>query len=74
MTSLIILSMSKGKFLFSGTEVITDDLRVAFVETYHSPQRVDVRYHNKLWPFPEWDMKLRSQLTPVVFDEPEALL
>ena len=57
--------MTKTKFLFSGTEVVTDDLRIAFVDTFHSPERVDIRYHNPRWPFPEWDVKSRKQLKVV---------
>ena len=55
--------MSKSKFIYSGTEVVTDDLRVAFVEQFESVERIVIRYHNRAWPFPEWDVKTRKQLT-----------
>lgn len=52
-------------FLYSGTEVVTNDLRIAFVEQFNHDNTVTIRYHNPLWPFPEWDVKSRKQLTPV---------
>ena len=66
-------TMSKSQFLFSGTEVVTIDKRIAFVDQYLSAEQVVIRYHNPPWPFPEWDTKTRKQLKPVEHTPPEAL-
>jgi len=60
-------------FLYQGTEVVTDDMRIAVVDMHYSNDNVAVRYHNPLWPFPEWDSKTRKQLTPVEREFEEAL-
>lgn len=60
-----MIAMSKAKFLHSGTEVITNDRRIGIVEQFQSEQRIIIRYHNRVWPFPEWDVKSRRQLTIV---------
>lgn len=60
-------------FLYCGTEVVTDDMRIAVVDTHHSGDNVVIRYHNPLWPFPEWDSKTRKQLTPIEREFEEAL-
>lgn len=64
---------NKG-FLYQGTEVITDEFRIAHVDAYHSEGYVTVRYHSPPWPFPEWDTKTRKQLTVVKPDYEEALM
>lgn len=63
----------KLSFLYSGTEVVTDEYRIAVVDMHHSNDNVAIRYHNPLWPFPEWDKKTRKQLTPVEYEIEEAL-
>lgn len=68
------MGKKKLSFLYSGTEVVTDELRIAFVEIHNANNTVAIRYHNPLWPFPEWDTKRRDQLTPVPFEYEEALL
>lgn len=62
----------KLTFLYQGTEVITDDLRVAVVDTHHTNERVTVRYHYDGWPFPEWGEKKRCQLTETAIEYEEA--
>lgn len=61
----------KNDYLHTGTEVITDEFRVAIVDTQWSNDRVIVRYHSPPWPFPEWDTKTRRQLTrvPIQYEE-----
>jgi hypothetical protein len=58
-------------FLHEGTEVVTDDLRIAIVDRHTSDSRVAIRYHYPPWPFPEWDFKSRCQLTrvPIQYEE-----
>lgn len=68
------MAKKKLSFLFVGTEVVTNDLRIAVVDMHHSNERVVIRYHNPLWPFPEWDEKRRAELTPVEIEYEEALL
>lgn len=60
-------------FLYQGTEVVTDDMRIAVVDMHYSNDNVAIRYHNPLWPFPEWDNKTRKQLTPLEHEFEEAL-
>ena len=48
-------------------------MRIAVVDMHHSNDNVAIRYHNPLWPFPEWDSKTRRQLTPVEREMEEAL-
>ena len=62
----------KLSFLYSGTEVITDELRIGVVDMHHSDSNVVIRYHSPPWPFPEWDRKKRSDLTPIEFEVEEA--
>jgi uncharacterized protein YqiB (DUF1249 family) len=57
-----------------GTEVITDDLRIAVVERQRYDKSVIIRYHTPPWPFPEMDVKMANQLTRVKFDFEEALM
>ncbi len=68
--------MSRGSrkhtFLPEGTEVITDELRVAIVDGYLDETLVRVRYHSPPWPFPEIDIKDRCHLTPVELQYEEA--
>ena len=64
---------NKG-YLPMGVEVVTDELRVAVVDAYHTETRIAIRYHNPLWPFPEWDIKTRCQLTPVPIQYEDALM
>lgn len=45
--------------------MITNDLRVAIVDAHWSKDKVEIRYHSSPWPFPEWDVKTRRQLTEV---------
>ena len=52
-------------FLHMGTEVVTNELRVAIVDTHTSNSNISIRYHSPPWPFPEWDIKSRCQLTRV---------
>lgn len=54
-----------------GTEVITDEYRIAVVDTHWSNDRVVLRYHSPPWPFPEWDEKPRGRLTeiPVQYED-----
>jgi len=51
--------------------VVTDDLRIGFVDKMHSPDRVVVRFHSAPWPFPEIVVKQRCQLikVPIEYDE-----
>jgi len=58
-------------FLHEGTEVVTDELRIAIVDTQWSNNHIKIRYHYQHWPFPEWDVKSRCQLTrvPIQYDE-----
>lgn len=67
--------MGKKKlgFLFAGTEVVTEDLRIAVVDMHWSDDNVVVRYHYANWPFPEIDVKSRKQLTQVQQQYEEAL-
>ena len=67
------MGKKKLSFLFCGTEVVTDEFRIAHVDTHHSNARVAIRYHNPLWPFPEWDEKRRDQLVPLEQEYEEAL-
>ncbi len=62
----------KLSFLHCGTEVITDDHRIAVVDTHWSDSHVAIRYHYDKWPFPEWDRKARSQLTAIPVEYPDA--
>jgi hypothetical protein len=55
----------KLSYLPMGTEVITKDLRIAIVDAHSSNDRVHVRYNIDNWPFPEWDVLSRCQLTEV---------
>jgi len=71
-SALLIMGKKKLTFLYSGTEVVTNDLRIAFVDMHHNNDRVAIRYHNPLWPFPEWDTKRRVELTPVQYEIEEA--
>lgn len=64
--------MKKKSFLWCGTEVITDDKRIAVVDTHWSDSHVAIRYHYDGWPFPEWDRKSRSQLTEIPIEYPDA--
>lgn len=61
----------KLSYLPMGTEVITKDLRIAVVDAHYSNERVHVRYHYDNWPFPEWDVLPRCQLTeiPVQYED-----
>lgn len=68
------MGKKKLSFLYCGTEVVTNDLRIAVVDAHHSNERVVIRYHNPLWPFPEWDEKRRIDLVPVQIEYEEALL
>lgn len=54
-----------------GMEMITDDQRVAIVDHHYYDDRVRVRYVKPDWPFPEWDTKMRDQLTrvPIVYED-----
>lgn len=50
-------------FILSGTEVITEDLRVGIVDRYDSEDVVVVRFHSPPWPFAEFERYKRCQLT-----------
>jgi hypothetical protein len=65
------MAKNSKQYLHIGTEVITNDFRVAIVDTQWTEDRVTIRYHTPLWPFPEWDIKTRRQLTevPVQYDD-----
>jgi hypothetical protein len=67
------MGKKKLSFLYTGTEVVTDEFRIGVVDMHHSNENVAIRYHNPLWPFPEWDNKTRTQLTPVEQQFEEAL-
>ena len=54
-------------FLYQGSEVVTDDLRIAYVESYRDESNVTIRYHSPPWPFPQWETKTRKQLTSTDF-------
>ena len=43
------------KYLAMGTEFINKQGRIGVVDAFHSKDRINVRYHNPNWPFPEWD-------------------
>lgn len=63
--------MKKNQYLYEGTEVVTDDLRIGFVDKMHSPDRVVVRFHSAPWPFAELAIKQRKQLheVPIEFED-----
>ena len=65
--------MKKNQYLYEGTEVVTDDLRIGFVDKMHSPDRVVVRFHSPPWPFPEMVVKQRCQLKEVPIEYEDAM-
>lgn len=62
----------KNSYLFEGTEVVTEDLRVGFVDKMYSADRVVVRFHTPPWPFPEMFEYQRCQLREVPIQYPDA--
>lgn len=64
--------MKKKEYLFEGTEVVTDDLRIGYVDKMYSPDRIIVRFHSPPWPFPEMVTKKRCQLHKIPIEYPEA--
>lgn len=62
----------KTGYLIAGTEVITDELRVATVDWHYNDSKVVIRYHSPPWPFPEIDVKTRCQLTEVALQLEDA--
>jgi hypothetical protein len=71
---MVRYSKSKTNYLHPGTEVLTDEGRIGVVDTHWSNNHVALRYHEKNWPFPQWDTKTRRQLTPVVVEYEDALM
>jgi hypothetical protein len=65
--------MKKNQYLYEGTEVVTDDLRIGFVDKMHSPDRVVVRFHSAPWPFAEIVVKQRCQLKEVPIEYEDAM-
>jgi hypothetical protein len=65
--------MKKNQYLYEGTEVVTDDLRIGFVDKMYSPDRVIVRFHSPPWPFPEMAIKQRCQLKEVPIEYEDAM-
>ena len=66
------MKSKNNSFLRSGTEVVTDDLRIGFVEQMYSADRVMIRFHTPPWPFPEIDIKKRCQLHEIPIEYEEA--